>query len=108
VLEEARRAKAIGTSLEAELVLAPGDAATESLLREYAPQLPGIFIVSKCTLAPVSKEAAATEAKLVVSVARAPGEKCVRCWNYKETVGTVSEHPLLCDRCVDQLGELAG
>jgi isoleucyl-tRNA synthetase len=38
-----------------------------------------------------------------IGVAQADGEKCDRCWNYSPTVGTNSEHPLLCDRCVDAL-----
>jgi len=57
---------------------------------------------------PVSSEAAQTEDKLVVTLGRAPGTKCVRCWNYRETVGTIPEHPQLCARCVEQLGDFAG
>jgi isoleucyl-tRNA synthetase len=38
-----------------------------------------------------------------IGVAQADGEKCDRCWNYSPMVGTNSEHPLLCDRCVDAL-----
>jgi isoleucyl-tRNA synthetase len=38
-----------------------------------------------------------------IGVAQADGEKCDRCWNYSPTVGTNSEHSLLCDRCVDAL-----
>jgi isoleucyl-tRNA synthetase len=38
-----------------------------------------------------------------IGVTKADGEKCDRCWNYSPTVGTHSEHSLLCDRCVDAL-----
>jgi isoleucyl-tRNA synthetase len=107
-LEEARRAKQIGSSLEAALTLLPGDDKTRELLERHRDQLPWIFIVSACTVAPVSDEARATEDKLLVRVDRAPGEKCVRCWNYKVTVGTIPEHPQICDRCFGQLGELSG
>jgi isoleucyl-tRNA synthetase len=34
---------------------------------------------------------------------RAPGAKCPRCWNYRETVGTSTEHPSLCGRCAAAL-----
>ena len=34
-----------------------------------------------------------------VGVVPATGEKCDRCWNYSPFVGTITAHPLLCDRC---------
>nr|WP_309731133.1 CAAD domain-containing protein [Chamaesiphon sp. OTE_75_metabat_556] len=38
-----------------------------------------------------------------IGVVNADGTKCDRCWNYSSTVGTNSEHLLVCDRCVDAL-----
>jgi isoleucyl-tRNA synthetase len=38
-----------------------------------------------------------------VGVINAEGSKCDRCWNYSPTVGQNSEHPVICDRCVDAL-----
>jgi isoleucyl-tRNA synthetase len=38
-----------------------------------------------------------------IGVISAEGEKCDRCWNYSPTVGHNSEHPAVCDRCVDAL-----
>jgi isoleucyl-tRNA synthetase len=38
-----------------------------------------------------------------IGVINADGEKCDRCWNYSPTVGKNSEHPVICDRCVDAL-----
>ena len=38
-----------------------------------------------------------------IGVIKAEGEKCDRCWNYSPTVGHNTEHPLVCDRCVDAL-----
>jgi len=108
VLEESRRQGVIGSSLEAALTLTPGNERAERLLKKYEAQLPWIFIVSKCTLAPVSDEAAEAEAGLVVQVERASGKKCVRCWNYRESVGQSTEHPTICRRCEEQLGEIAG
>ncbi len=100
-LEEARRAKTIGNSLEAEVTLTPADAAMEKLLRAKESQLPWVFIVSKCTV-----ESALTVGggALRIDVSKAPGAKCSRCWNYKESVGSHPEHPEICDRCVAQLG----
>jgi isoleucyl-tRNA synthetase len=106
VLEEARREGVIGSSLEAALTLIPGDAKTEAILKRHESQLPWIFIVSKCVITPVSAEAAQAEGKLVARVERAPGKKCVRCWNYRESVGKSARHPLICSRCEEQLGEM--
>jgi isoleucyl-tRNA synthetase len=38
-----------------------------------------------------------------IGVTNAEGEKCDRCWNYSPTVGHHTEHPAVCDRCVDAL-----
>jgi len=103
-LEEARRAEMIGSSLQASLTLIPGDEATERVLRKYESQLYDLMIVSHIIVAPVSSEAGTTEEKVSVTVAPAPGEKCVRCWHVRESVGTISGHPSLCSICATQLG----
>ncbi|MEM6437150.1 MAG: zinc finger domain-containing protein, partial [Cyanobacteria bacterium P01_D01_bin.115] len=38
-----------------------------------------------------------------IGVIDADGEKCDRCWNYSTQVGQSTEHPTICDRCVDAL-----
>jgi isoleucyl-tRNA synthetase len=30
-------------------------------------------------------------------------DKCVRCWHFRADVGSHSEHPELCGRCVDNV-----
>lgn len=106
-LEERRREGVIGSSLEARLALRPGDEKVEAVLRTHIEQLPWVFIVSQCDILPVDAEAGSTEDRLIVEVSKASGEKCVRCWNYRESVGSVADHPKLCSRCVDQLGGLS-
>jgi isoleucyl-tRNA synthetase len=44
-----------------------------------------------------------TSASSNIGVVTAEGVKCDRCWNYSPTIGHNSEHPLICDRCVDAL-----
>ncbi len=41
-----------------------------------------------------------------VTVARAHGEKCERCWNYSTRVGESSKYPTVCERCVTALQEI--
>jgi len=33
-------------------------------------------------------------------IVKADGQKCVRCWNYRE-LGVSAEHPQLCGRCAE-------
>jgi len=44
--------------------------------------------------------------ELTVTIIRAHGEKCERCWNYSTRVGESSRYPTVCERCVDALQEI--
>jgi len=103
-LEEARRANLIRSSLQAAVTLTPGTEAVASLLAKYEAQLDDIFIVSRTVLKGVSDSTDAEEAPVRASVVRAPGQKCVRCWHVRESVGSVTEHPGICHVCATQLG----
>ncbi|MDE6538732.1 MAG: isoleucine--tRNA ligase [Ruminococcus sp.] len=92
VLEDARNAKTIGKSLEAQIVIhAFGD--DYEKYNTLAEQLTEILIVSGVT---VEK----TDGETSFEVVKAEGEKCERCWCYSKYVGTSHEHPTLCQRCV--------
>jgi len=99
VLEEARVAKTIGSSLEAAVeITASGK--TFELLESYRDDLRYLFIVSQVSLTK-------TEAGEVgVSVCRADGQKCERCWNYSTRVGESARYPTVCERCVKALEEI--
>lgn len=102
-LEEARIAKVIGSSLEARVQISAGSGAYAKLKRQ-ADDLRYIFIVSEVTLIEPNAEMAADE--IEVTVARAHGEKCERCWNYSMRVGESSRYPTVCERCVEALQEI--
>jgi isoleucyl-tRNA synthetase len=85
-LEEARQAKFIGTSLEARVRLAGAN------LDDYAADLPALFITSQVVLEPGGE--------LKVTVERASGTKCERCWKYSEFTGKV------CEPCTEALHEM--
>jgi len=38
---------------------------------------------------------------LIIDVVKAEGTKCDRCWNIRNDVGTQSDHPTICGRCVE-------
>ncbi|HEY6246720.1 MAG TPA: isoleucine--tRNA ligase [Pyrinomonadaceae bacterium] len=96
-LEEARVAKEIGSSLEAKVTLtATGN--TMRLLQSHESELRYIFIVSQVELSEADE--------LTISVSRADGEKCERCWNYSTRVGESAKFPTVCERCAAALDEM--
>ncbi len=106
-LEGARSDKAIGSSLEAKVIIG-ADGTLKKLLEAHRDQLPELFIVSAVDLAaPDSVPDVAMRSDEIVGLAvaweRAPGKKCERCWVFKEDVGSSTDHPTLCGRCVDSI-----
>ena len=70
-----------------------------AFLKEYEQELPSIFIVSQVKLK--EDQDLSSDKELVIEVSPAEGQKCERCWNYREAVGKDTVHPTLCDRCVE-------
>jgi isoleucyl-tRNA synthetase len=100
-LEDARQAKMIGTSLEAQLLLVCGKEKFE-YLRGFSSDLRYIFIVSEVAL---EESAGLPPDHFEVRVSPAAGEKCERCWNYTSDIGADGEFPSICGRCVAALKE---
>jgi isoleucyl-tRNA synthetase len=93
VLEQARQAKHIGKALEAKLTFA-GDASMLNRITSDSEALRELLNVSQLEVKP------AGDAPITVSVDKAAGQKCERCWHWETDIGRVSEHPTLCGRCV--------
>jgi isoleucyl-tRNA synthetase len=104
-LEEARIAKVIGSSLEARVNIS-ADGETYRLLESYLDNLRYIFIVSQVNLTSAQAGGASETNALAVTIERAAGEKCERCWNYSTRVGESSRYPTACERCVEALAEI--
>jgi isoleucyl-tRNA synthetase len=102
-LENARRDKVIGNSLEAVTELYASEDVYD-FLASFGSDLATLFIVSAVTLKKEDPPAGAVGDGEIpgfgVLVGRAPGSKCERCWNYHEAVGGDAQHPTLCPRCV--------
>jgi isoleucyl-tRNA synthetase len=96
VLEERRREKVIGSSLEARVHLTM-DVKTGSWILNARADLGALFIVSEVTWE--HRSDAMTD--LAISVTKSTHAKCERCWNYRKAVGQDASHPTLCDRCVE-------
>ena len=108
-LEEARASKLIGHPLDAAVsIYAPED--LYHTLLPFADDLRSILIISKATLSKDTKPDGAYESQevkgLFILVEPAEGGKCERCWIHEPTVGTNSEHPTICNRCLDILDRI--
>ncbi len=100
-LELLRKDKQIGTSLEARVhITASGEDA--ALLQRYEKQLPMLFIVSEVVIERASAPQDAT-LELGITVSRASGTKCERCWRYVSAISTDPAQAGICDRCQDAL-----
>jgi isoleucyl-tRNA synthetase len=107
-LEAARNAKTISGALEAKVTLKAGNDLAP-LLEQYKSWLPALFIVSQVELGnPASSDGQKSELLpgLSVTVQRADGTKCERCWNYSTHVGENADYPTVCERCVKALHEI--
>ena len=102
-LEQARKAQLLGGSLEASVTLYADETLKEQL-ELLADELRFVLLTSGVEVAALADkpaDATATELEgLFVSVAKSSGEKCARCWHVRDDVGSHSEHPELCGRCV--------
>jgi isoleucyl-tRNA synthetase len=107
-LEAARNAKTISGALEAKVSLSAGsDLAL--LLEQYKSWLPAMFIVSQVELGshvPAAGQKSDLLPGVSVTVQRADGTKCERCWNYSTHVGENADYPTICERCVKALHEI--
>ena len=108
-LEQIRVDGKIGSSLDAEVKLYCSDK-LYSTLNALDDELRFVLITSYACVHP---EAEAPDANtkfdlesgecISVSVEKSSHKKCTRCWHLREDVGSHSEHPDLCGRCVDNV-----
>ena len=101
-IEAARKNKVVGHSLDAAVTVVLPEK-LRPLLSSRLEDLRALLIVSQLQIADrIDGEGfASTEMEgLTVAVAKAKGEKCNRCWIYKETLGTDASHPKICDSCL--------
>jgi isoleucyl-tRNA synthetase len=106
-MEEARRNKVFGNSVDAKLVLYPANEEVAGVLASME-DLADLLIVAHVNVQAVGVEPAAEAMKLEgisVHVAVADGVKCERCRVVKTDVGTKATHPQLCVRCADIVDE---
>lgn len=104
VIEQARTDKQIGGSLEASVTLFVDDELLQKL-QALGNELRFVLLTSEVKVKPFAEaedDAQQSDAigGLKILLAKAPGEKCPRCWHYTTDVGLDATHPALCARCV--------
>jgi isoleucyl-tRNA synthetase len=100
-LEEQRREKRIGKSLDAWMQINAGyDSKYLDVLSKYEDQLPELFNVSKVT---VMQAAGIPLESFQIHWIPATGSKCDRCWRHVPDVGQEEKYPTVCLRCVEAL-----
>lgn len=100
-LEELRRQKEIGSSLDAEVILPRRPEWTKVLANGHFGQtqeqhldfLREILIVSKVEFGETGE----------IIARKASGEKCIRCWHYSEKTNSDAKWPNVCPKCVEAL-----
>jgi isoleucyl-tRNA synthetase len=107
-LEKMRVAGAIGSGLDADVDLYC-DGELYADLTRLGEELRFVLITSDARVhAAGERDDLALQAEcragaLWLKGSVSPHAKCVRCWHHREDVGSNTEHPELCGRCVDNV-----
>ena len=116
-IEQLRKQKIVGTSLEARVILHASGTSAE-LVEHYADELPALFITSDVEVAVGATGEDAGDAAddawtepggtVTVEVLPARGVKCSRCWRYVPAFAPDGGDGEVCERCVGALAETIG
>ncbi len=111
-LERLRNAGEIGSSLDAEVSLYCNETWRQSLVL-LQDELHFVFITSAARIEP--EQARPDDAGVTaidgiwIKAVASPHGKCARCWHHRADIGSVTQHPDICLRCVENIegkGEL--
>ncbi|MDG0819904.1 isoleucine--tRNA ligase [Staphylococcus equorum] len=97
-LEVARGEKVIGKSLEAKVVIGSNDNFDATSFLQQFSDLQQLFITSQAEVVESVENGVAYQYG-DIRIEHAHGEKCQRCWNYSEELGSFGELEDLCPRC---------
>jgi isoleucyl-tRNA synthetase len=114
-LEKLRVAGTIGGNLDAEVEVFAKDEFREKLMA-LGEELRFLLITSDARVKRVSNAAGppvgaikvaeiAKDGGVWIRVQASAAPKCERCWHHRPEVGSNTEHPTICGRCVENLAE---
>ena len=104
-LEDMRRNKIIGSSLDAEVDIYCKDDNYQNLLG-LKDELRFVFITSEARVNQLSDkptDAKEINSSLAIKVEKSDHQKCVRCWHHRPEIGQNKAHEDLCDRCIENV-----
>ncbi|MBU1044891.1 MAG: isoleucine--tRNA ligase [Candidatus Omnitrophica bacterium] len=115
-LEQARGEKLIGNSLQAQVTICAtnSEGIIAQTINKYKDELAAIFIVSDVqinlsvdsldaevyNIEFVKNNTVVENGKFNIKITKASGDKCIRCWNYSQSVGQNKQHAQICQRCI--------
>ncbi len=94
--------KTVGSSLEVDITISSSDKKNTALLNKYSNLLSDLYIVSHVYLNDTESEILSeyTQDDFSVKVHRAKGQKCSRCWKYREL-----DSNNICADCIQAIKE---
>jgi len=104
-LEEMRRDKIIGSSLDAEVDIYCEDENYQALF-EMKDELRFVFITSDAKVHPLKDKpvnAKDINNSLAILVRKSEYKKCDRCWHHRPEIGQNILHEELCSRCIENV-----
>jgi isoleucyl-tRNA synthetase len=97
-LEKARKAKNIGKALEAKVIFTGASAATIAANNDSTEIVDALRELINVSQLEINGVVGLTDQ---VSVAKADGQKCERCWHCETDIGQNAGHPTICGRCAE-------
>ncbi|WMS87567.1 isoleucine--tRNA ligase [Pleionea litopenaei] len=101
-IEAMRVAKTLGSSLEANVTLSVSEKWYQPLSK-LQNELRFVLITSQATVEQGEQGEATALEGVFLTITANQDQKCERCWHRRPEVGTLSEHPGLCNRCVENV-----
>ena len=104
-LEDMRRNKIIGSSLDAEVDIYCDKENYQALL-ELKDELRFVFITSEANIYELSDmptDANQIDKSLSIKVRKSIHQKCVRCWHHRPDIGQNKTYVDLCGRCIENV-----
>jgi len=105
VIEDQRNLGNVKGSLEADIQVF-ADAALAESLAKLGDELRFVTITSRASLSGLDGSNGAEDSAmegLKVALQRSAADKCVRCWHFIDDVGSNTDHPEVCGRCISNI-----
>ena len=105
-LELIRKEGKIKVSLEAEVNIFIEDDSARKICADMGDEFKRFLQTAKAMLVNEKHPDMTDYDSSSVSALRTAGVKCIRCWNYHDSLGSDPEHPELCPRCTEVIRNL--